>query len=452
MRDCLVVHNDWCRGTPLESNRWLSTRQFAPRTRTAMLLGKRLPRRSLESSRSDREFDACVVGIGRLGLCFALTLERTGLNVVGVDVNESLVRTIAEKKYSSEEPGLDESLAEAERLLVTTDLRRAVTASNFVFVLVATPTDGGKYYYDHSALSNLFVQLNSFELCDVDIIICSTVFPGYIRNIGLPLLRDCTDVSLSYNPAFVAQGDVMSGYQTGGWFGLVVIGAANDRVSQSLREIYERIAGGMGNNTERTNICVMSPESAEICKLASNCFRTTKIAFANMIGDIADRTPGANKFEICNALKSDRSIGPICMTPGYGFGGPCYPRDNKAFAIYAAQLGVKALIPVATDDYNDFHHKLMACQLDEQTQDEQSEIVFRDVTYKPRCALAMIDNSPKLEVARQLVQKGRKVKIVDRFEVIQEVMKEFGSLFNYETIDSREYEQMLESDSPRGTY
>ena len=417
-----------------------------------MLLGKRLPRRPLESSRSDREFDACVVGIGRLGLCFALTLERVGLNVVGVDVNESLVRRIAEKNYSSEEPGLDESLAEAERLLVTTDLRRAVTASKFVFVLVATPTDGGKYYYDHSALSNLLVQLNSFELCDLDIIICSTVFPGYIRNIGYPLLRACTNVSLSYNPAFVAQGDVMSGYRTGGWFGMVLIGAANESIAKSLREIYQRIAQEADDDTQRINICVTSPESAEICKLASNCFRTTKIAFANMIGDIADRTNGADKFEICDALKQDRSIGPICMTPGYGFGGPCYPRDNKALALYATQLGVRPLIPVATDDYNDFHHKLMARHLDENTRDAQDEIVFRDVTYKPRCAVAMIDNSPKLEVARQLAQKGRKVKIVDRFEVIQEVMKEFGSLFNYETIDSKESEKIFESNSSHGTY
>ena len=39
--------------------------------------------------------------------------------------------------------------------------------------------------------------------------------------------------------------------------------------------VYRRIAG-------EARVCVMSAESAEICKLASNCFRTTKISFANM--------------------------------------------------------------------------------------------------------------------------------------------------------------------------
>ena len=179
----------------------------------------------------------------------------------------------------------------------------------------------------------------------------------------------------------------------------------------------------------------MSPESAEICKLASNCFRTTKISFANMIGDLADRTPGADKHEICDALKKDRSIGAICMTPGYGYGGPCYPRDNKALSMYARQVGVKPLLPEATDEYNDFHHSLMADEL--MTHIHKEIFVFEDVTYKPNCAVPMIDKSPKIEVACALARSGKRVKIVDRVEVILEVMKEYGDLFLYETVTEK---------------
>lgn len=70
----------------------------------------------------------------------------------------------------------------------------------------------------------------------------------------------------------------------------------------------------------------MSPASAEICKLAVNCFITTKISFANMIGDIADATHGANKLDILRAVGADSRIGSKCLKPGYGFGGPCFPR------------------------------------------------------------------------------------------------------------------------------
>jgi nucleotide sugar dehydrogenase len=237
----------------------------------------------------------------------------------------------------------------------------------------------------------------------------------------------------------------MSGYRTGGWFGMVLIGAENEESRNVLCSIYNRIPVSEGG--KEVSVCCMSPESAEICKLASNCFRTTKISFANMIGDIADRSNGANKYDICDALKCDRSIGPICMTPGYGFGGPCYPRDNKALSLYAKSIGISPLIPSATDEYNDFHHNIMT---EEQVKLQKEEYEFLDVTYKPNCAVPMIDKSPKLEVACALAKRGKKVKIVDRFSVILEVMKEYGDLFEYETSSS--FHEKKVCDNPNGIY
>ena len=70
----------------------------------------------------------------------------------------------------------------------------------------------------------------------------------------------------------------------------------------------------------------MAAESAEICKIAINCFImiTTKISYCNMVGGIADRyrTPGAEKNEILQAVGADSRIGTKCLRPGYGFGGP----------------------------------------------------------------------------------------------------------------------------------
>ena len=393
----------------------------------------------------EHKYDCCVVGIGRLGLCFALSLERVGLRVCGVDVNPDYINKLNEKSLDSDEPGLQESLKDSINFHATTSLRLGVQQSKVVFILVPTPTDGGKYYYDHNILSNVLVQINNLEVTDKIIVINSTLFPGYIRRIGKTLLQNCSNCTLNYNPAFVAQGDVMSGYRTGGWFGMVLIGAENEEVRKVLCSIYNRIPIPEGG--KEVHVCCMSPESAEICKLASNCFRTTKISFANMIGDIADKSDGADKYDICDALKCDRSIGPICMTPGYGFGGPCYPRDNKALSLYAKSIGISPLIPSATDEYNDFHHNVMT---EEQVKLEKEEYEFHDVTYKPNCAVPMIDKSPKLEVACALAKMGKKVKIVDRFSVIMEVMKEYGDLFQYETSSTLHEKKAREN--PNGVY
>ena len=54
--------------------------------------------------------NVAVIGIGKLGLCFALTLEKEGFNVVGVDISETYIRSINDKQISSSEPGVEKYL------------------------------------------------------------------------------------------------------------------------------------------------------------------------------------------------------------------------------------------------------------------------------------------------------------------------------------------------------
>jgi len=170
----------------------------------------------------------------------------------------------------------------------------------------------------------------------------------------------------------------------------------------------------------------MSVESAEITKLAINCFITSKIAFANLVADIADVTPGADKNAILAAVGKDLRIGSRCMKPGYGFGGPCFPRDNRALGNYAILRGIEPTIFRATDIANAQHADFMAqkfCQT--------GECTFEDVCYKPNCPVPIIEESQKLVVAKKMAERGVKVTIVDRENIIALVQKEYGDIFNY---------------------
>lgn len=130
---------------------------------------------------------------------------------------------------------------------------------------------------------------------------------------------------------------------------MVLIGEGSPEIGARLETIYKA-------STQNTPaIHRMAPESAEITKLAVNCFVTMKISYANMIGDIADRTPGADKNEVLGAVGKDSRVGSKYLRPGYGFGGPCFPRDNRALGGYAKSIGVQPLLPIATDDYNKMH-------------------------------------------------------------------------------------------------
>merc|ERR1719453_938448 len=130
---------------------------------------------------------------------------------------------------------------------------------------------------------------------------------------------------------------------------MVLIGEGTVEAGDVLEDLYRRTCDS------EPQICRMTPSSAEITKISINCFITTKISYANMIGDIADCTPDADKDAILQAVGMDSRIGPKCLKPGYGFGGPCFPRDNRALGGYAESIGVKPLISIATDEYNVEH-------------------------------------------------------------------------------------------------
>jgi len=179
-------------------------------------------------------------------------------------------------------------------------------------------------------------------------------------------------------------------------------------------------------------ICRMTPESAEITKLSVNCFITTKIAFCNMVGDIADRTPNANKYDILEAVGGDSRVGLKCLKPGYGFGGPCFPRDNRALGNYARSVNVQPLLPDATDNSNKLHAQSMVEDLLKQNLDQY---LFENVAYKENCMVPIIEESQKLAVARGLVKAGKRVLIRDRKIILHEVINEFGNLFEYEPTD-----------------
>ena len=67
--------------------------------------------------------------------------------------------------------------------------------------------------YDHSILSDLLVKINNLNVENKHIIIGCTIMPGYINEIGKLLISDCKNTSLSYNPEFIAQGDIINGFK-----------------------------------------------------------------------------------------------------------------------------------------------------------------------------------------------------------------------------------------------
>ena len=73
-----------------------------------------------------------------------------------------------------------------------------------------------------------------------------------------------------------------------------------------------------------------------------------------MLADICDRLPGADVDVVTKALGADTRIGGKYLKGAMGYGGPCFPRDNVAFAALARKLGARADVAEATDRINNY--------------------------------------------------------------------------------------------------
>ena len=82
---------------------------------------------------------------------------------------------------------------------------------------------------------------------------------------------------------------------------------------------------------------------------------TTKISYANTIGTFIDRATGSRESaqRVLNAVGGDTRIGRKYFKYGASYGGPCFPRDNRALGYHLEKFKVSAAIPEATDSFND---------------------------------------------------------------------------------------------------
>lgn len=364
-----------------------------------------------------------IIGIGRLGLCLALNLEKVGYSVLGVDVSEKYINDINNKLLKTNEPLVNEYLILSKNFSATTNLKTIIENQiEFIFIVVPTPSlnDGE---FSHAYIDEIINELEKYgkQTITKHIIINSTCMPGYCDSIKTKL--NTLNYTLSYNPEFIAQGSIIKDQQ---FPDQVLIGSSNKEAGILIENIYKKLC----QNTPR--YCHMSLISAEITKLATNCFLTTKIAFANAIGDIAETT-GAEYDKILDAIGADSRIGNKYFKYGFGYGGPCFPRDNKAFVKFAANNNCSVLISEATDKANNAHNEFFVKQWNLKFI-KGEQIVFDTITYKK--GTDIIEESQQLKLAVNLAKDGHNIIIKESAIVIQKLINTYSNLFTYQINDN----------------
>ena len=286
-----------------------------------------------------------VIGAGRLGICFALLCEQAGYDVLVSDVREDYVKNLRNKFISTNEPEVSKLLSTSPRLSATTSNSKVIRECDIIYTLVATPSkrDGS---YDVSAVWDVVEDIKKIKKVQGKaFVVGCTTNPGDCKEFQKEL--DKSGVDVFYNPEFIAQGTIINDLRTAD---MVLIGGKRNDTYDQLCEIYNRI------QETPPKISIMSTTAAELVKLAVNCFLTTKISYANMVGQVMALSGMEDEIPtVLGAIGDDSRVGRKYLNFGFGFGGPCLPRDNRAFAAYAKQLGLDYNLGSTTDNFNNEH-------------------------------------------------------------------------------------------------
>ena len=347
-----------------------------------------------------------VIGLGKLGGSMAAGMASRGFNVIGVDVNRHAVDAVNAGMAPVQETGLGEMIAaNQERIRATMSAEEAVLNSDISFVIVPTPSDErGAFTLQYAkfafkSLGQALKKKNGYHV----IVLTSTVLPGATRQGLLPILeqesgKKCgPDFGLCYNPEFIALGSVIRDFLNPDFY---LLGESDSRAGDLLEQVHHRVSQ---NNAP---VKRMSLENAELAKIAVNSYVTMKISFANMLAEFCEHLPGGDVDVVSDALGMDKRIGRKYLTGGFGFGGPCFPRDNVALNFMGKALDVGTRLLAVNDDYNRGISSRYVKKLQAHLP-KGANVAVLGLAYKPLSHV--IDESPGIYLCKALSEAGYRV-------------------------------------------
>ena len=292
------------------------------------------------------------VGLGKLGLPVALSIENKGYKVAGYDINPEVYKYVTNRKIPYQEQGTPELLKKT-KIKMLSSIDEVVRFSDIIFVPIQTPHDPRyegvtrlpkkRIGFDYSHLKKGITDIAKaakLQKKHITLVVISTVLPGTMKKEVRPLLNKF--IHLCYNPFFIAMGTTREDFENPEF---VLLGCDDElAIINKVKNFYATIHDKPVFETTIIN--------AEMIKVIYNTYVSSKIAFINTVMEISHKM-GANVDAVSDALSlaTIRIISPKYMRGGMGDGGGCHPRDNIALSWLARELDLS---------YDYFEHIMIA--------------------------------------------------------------------------------------------
>ena len=291
-----------------------------------------------------------IIGTGYVGLVSGACLAELGNDVMCLDVDAAKIAMLKRGEIPIYEPGLEPLVKRntaAGRLQFTTDVAASVAHGQVQFIAVGTPPDedgSADLQYVLAAARAIGRHMEEYRL----VVDKSTVPVGTAGKVRAAITEELAgrgkkiDFSVVSNPEFLKEGAAVEDFMRPD---RIVIGVADERATQIMREIYAPIQ----RNHDR--MIVMDIPSAELTKYAANAMLATRISFMNELANLAEKL-GADIEHVRQGIGSDARIGYHFLYAGCGYGGACFPKDVSALQQTAQEAGMQLRIIGAVNQVN----------------------------------------------------------------------------------------------------
>jgi UDP-N-acetyl-D-mannosaminuronic acid dehydrogenase len=259
----------------------------------------------------------CTIGLGYIGAPTSIMFAKHHVEVVGVDVNPSVIDSLNHGKLHIEEPGLQEALSEVIEMGTFKASLYPEKADAFI-ISVPTPNHNDQYKscdlsYVLSAVKSIIPYL---EVGNV-LIVESTIAPRSMDDYVKPLVEQAgyevgKDIYLVHCPERVLPGQILHELV----YNNRIVGGITDACASAGAEIYRTFVQG--------EIIQTNAKAAEMSKLMENTFRDVNIALANEVAKVCNELE-INVLEVIEMANKHPRVN--LHTPGPGVGGHCLAVD-----------------------------------------------------------------------------------------------------------------------------
>jgi UDPglucose 6-dehydrogenase len=364
-----------------------------------------------------------VVGTGYVGLVSGTCFADSGNLVTCIDIDERKIEQLNQGNIPIYEPGLSELVLRGVaqgRLHFTTEVPKTIQQADLIYLAVGTPqSDDGSA--DLTALKTVVDNIAP-HLAEHAIVVIKSTVPVGTNEMAYERLKELTgrECHVASNPEFLKEGAAINDFM---YPDRVVVGVRDPANAEVLRELYAPFL-----RTEHPFL-VMSPESAELTKYVANALLSTKISFINEMANICERMKG-DINDVRRGIGHDQRIGFAFLFPGCGYGGSCFPKDVRALASIARNVGVEPRIMDSVDEVNNQQKHVMIHKIEEYFDNDLAgkTIAVWGLAFKPRTD--DIREAPALVLIDRMLELGANVQVHDP-EAMDNVRAIYGDKIKY---------------------